>query len=579
MSTQKRLTVAILMALLVATVMPLSVLAQDEVPPQTDAPVVVEEDTVTEEPVVDEPTVEDPAVEETAVSEILEQLPEDTALVFVDEEGEALPLVSTEAAEVLAAPDPYFTIGTTTYRFFGAAGACAAGGYAADCFDDSATPIQDAIDYLSIILKTKPTDGNIYVESGAYIEDVYVDGSAWTTAGGDIPDYLGIIGAGSGSTTLTGSFSIYGMNAFTLSGFTVTTDSGDAIYISDNTGALQLKGLYVTSTSVEASGIRVDGQTGDVNFTGVNSTNENGIGVYINVLSGNVNLDNVAANDSIFGGASISVDSGNITVSDSEFLNNGYDGLYVSTDSGNITLNNVTATGNGDNGVYISGGSFLLKNNAVQSITSVSTGANVNVICGNYSDNGGYGLVLGAGGETYLGGPVLSGNGLGEYNLYAGTVSFGECPKLVDPEQNLQPSDKDDDLSPQIPVTGQVCNGEKKVVLEPGDGFGIFQNLCGLDLQLKEVTNDILPGALPTGASYITGMNTDISMAGKAVTVLPVGGKIKLRFPIPAGVDEASLAVLFWNGTAWVEVPGGEMVDGFYEIGINEPGNYVLASQ
>jgi hypothetical protein len=221
-----------------------------------------------------------------------------------------------------------------------------------------------------------------------------------------------------------------------------------------------------------------------------------------------------------------------------------------------------------------------LKNNAVQSITSVSTGANVNVICGNYSDNGGYGLVLDAGGETYLGGPVLSGNGLGKYILNVGTVSFGECPKPVDPEQNPQPSDKEeDDLSSQNPSTGPICNGEKKVVLAPGDGFGIFQNLCGLDFQLEEVTNDILPGALPTEASYITGMNTDISMAGKAVTVLPVGGKIMLRFPIPDGVDQSSLAVLFWNGTAWVEVPGGEVVDGFYEVEINEPGNYVLASQ
>jgi hypothetical protein len=404
-----------------------------------------------------------------------------------------------------------------------------------------------------------------------------VDGSDWTSAGGAVPTYLGIIGAGSGSTTLNGSFYITGMNAFTLSGFNVITDSGDAIYVADNTGALQLTDLDVTSTSGEASGIRVDGQTGDVNFTGVNSTNENGIGIYINVFSGNVNLDNVAANESVFGGASISVDSGNVTVSDSEFLNNGYDGLYVSTDSGNITLNNVTATGNGNNGVYVSGGNLLLKSNAIMSITNVGVGANVDVICGNYSDNGEYGLVLDAGGNTYLGGPIFSGNGLGKYNLKSGTVSFGLCDQS---KQNNEDGGERG-FKPQSNQTGDapVCSGEKKVVLKAGDAFGEYENLCDIDFQLKELAENDLPGELPSGAAQLGSLDAQVTSGGTAQGQLPPGGKIILKFPIPDGTDEASLAVLFWNGSAWAEVPGGKVVDGFFVVTVEKPGNYILVSQ
>lgn len=570
MSKQKRMIVlsfAIFLSLLAAAAMPLVVLAQDEVPPQPDTPVEVEDEPVVDEPVAGESVVEsapeETITEEVTIPEILEQLPEDTGLVVVDKEGETLPLVSTEAAEVLASGDPYFWDGTSYVGY--TTTTCPP--IVSTCNVVAANSIQAAVDAFQA---TATAAGNIIVEAGDYSGDVVVDGSTL----GNLGNLTGIIGAGSGSTTLNGSFYITGMNAFTLSGFTVTTDTGDAIYIADNTGALQLTDLDVTSTSEEASGIRVDGQTGDVNFTGVNSTNENGIGIYINVLSGNVNLDNVAANDSIFGGASISVDSGNITVSDSEFLNNGYDGLYVSTYSGSITLNNVTATGNGDNGVYISGDSLLLKNNAVQSITSVSTGANVNVICGNYSDNDGYGLVLDAGGNTYLGGPTLTGNGLGGYNLISGTVSSGLCGQT---NQN-KAGNGNGELQNDLPGEPPVCNGEKKVVLGAGDGFGVFQNLCGLNFQLEEVKANVLPGVLPGGFAYIAGMDVGISNGRQVVEELPVGGKITLKFPIPAGADETSLAVLLWNDSTWVEVPGGKIIDGFYVVEVNQPGIYVLAS-
>ena len=56
----------------------------------------------TEQPVVEEPVLEEPV----SVAEILEQAPEGTELVVVNEAGEVEPLVTEAAAEIIATGDP-----------------------------------------------------------------------------------------------------------------------------------------------------------------------------------------------------------------------------------------------------------------------------------------------------------------------------------------------------------------------------------------------------------------------------------------------------------------------------------------
>lgn len=582
MSTQKRLTVSILMALLVATVMPLSVLAQDEVPPQPEVPSVVEEEpvvdgTVAEESAAEEPAIESPAPEESAteeiiIPEILEQLPENTGLIVVAEEGESLPLVSEEAAEAIVAGDPYFWDGTNWIGY--TTGTCPEKVLPSNCnvVDEGVNPIQAAVDAFRA---SGTASGDIFVESGDYDGNVEIDGGL-----GNLNNLTGIIGAGSGSTTLNGSFFISNMNVFTLSGFTVNTVGGwsNSIDIADGNGSLKLTDLVVTNDNEESNGIRVENQTGDVSLTGVNSTTS-GTGIYVSVTSGNVSLDDVTASSNAYTGANIYIDSGSVNVNDSAFSDNGFDGLFVSTDNGNVTLKNVTASGNGDNGVFVVGGSSPMLNVAPMATNNTDSVTNVNVLCGNYSDNGDYGLNMEIpGGNAYLGGPIFSGNGLGGYNLTGGTVTFGPCGQLLGGEEK---GEGERGFKPQKGLTDDpaICNGEKKVTLDLGDGFGIFQNLCGFNIQLDEVKNDLLPGALPEGVSYLTSMNAQTSVDGKAVDELPAGGKLTLKFPVPDGADEASLAVLFWNGAEWIEVSGGEVVDGFYMVEVTRPGIYVLASQ
>jgi hypothetical protein len=625
---------------------------------------VVEDEPVGDEPVAvtEEPTNEEPETEEISVLEVLEQLPEDTSLVVLDEVGQVLPLVSTEAAEVVASGDPYFWNGTEYVGFTTTSCPAVVG----TCNVVAANPIQEAVNAFQT---TVTATGDIFVEAGNYSGSVIINGTL-----GNLGNLTGIIGEGSGSTTLNSSFNISNMNAFTLSGFTVINDSGDAILMTDNTGDLQLTDLNVTNASEEGTGVRVDNHTGNVDLTDVSAITW-GTGIYIYVLDGDVTLNNVVSDGNPYGGANVYTENGDVAVTGGSFSNNhdtglninangnvtldgvtavenNYYGLGIFIDSGNVNLNNVISTGNGNNGASVStadgsitvnGGDFsdnldgldirtdagnvtlnnvISKGNESEGVyvwtpgTILVNGGNfsnnggwglylstpdgaikmddvtasgnlngarlgaldVDVLCGDYSNNDEYGLVL-SGGNNYLGGPHLTGNGLGEYDLVGGTVSFGPCEKSLANNSGSENGLKtQNNLVPQIPVTGSVCDVEKKISLEPGDGFVFFQNLCGLDFQLEEVKANVLPGVLPSGFSYIAGMDVGVSSGGQVVEELPVGGKITLKFPIPDGADEASLVVFFWNGSAWVEVPGGRIVDGFYVVEVNQPGIYVLAS-
>src|SRR5690606_34889701 len=61
---------------------------------------------VSEVEVTEEVSEEETEAGSPSVAEIIESLPEDTDLIVLDEDGEALPLASEAAAEVLGGGDP-----------------------------------------------------------------------------------------------------------------------------------------------------------------------------------------------------------------------------------------------------------------------------------------------------------------------------------------------------------------------------------------------------------------------------------------------------------------------------------------
>jgi hypothetical protein len=85
--------------------------------------------------------------------------------------------------------------------------------------------------------------------------------------------------------------------------------------------------------------------------------------------------------------------------------------------------------------------------------------------------------------------------------------------------------------------------------------FGIrlsFIELCDHQTTVNQVEEAELPGDLPEGMSFVTGLDVSVLNDGQALETLPAGAGIQLDFPVGAG----EYAVLFWDEAAgeWVEV-------------------------
>jgi hypothetical protein len=522
-----------LMLLLALTFSALGVtpaLADDGVTQPADAPVV--EQPVADTPVVDAPaaTVEEPATEEVAatVSEVLEALPEGTDLVVQNESGEALPLASQEAAEAVAsAADPYFyDINGEKYSYM-FPGQC---GTTPNC-TESDTPIQAAV---YAFRDNQNATGEIFILAGTYNEDVYITGYS-----GNLANLTGLIGASSGSTTINGLLDAYSLpNAFTLSGFTFTNSvliNSDSDVVVDNVvvdgsymgiysgGNVELNGVTVSQSPYEVGAyISADG---DISIWNSHFDDNADYGLYVYSNSGNVMLDGVTASGNEWEGAYVEAE-GDISIWDSAFNDNGYNGLYARSYSGNVMLDGVTASGNGDTGAFLD--------------ASV-----VEVFCSEFSGND-VGLQGGKSGpDLYLNGVTFSGNASGDY-FNNGNVWVGDCGKAAQAVEKPADDgvDKKEQTSAQLYIVVEQVQGQ-------------------------------LPAALGEGFKFGSALKVELTNEGRELNDLA----ITLSFPIPDGMKDAALSVMFWNGSAWVEVSGGSVVDGFYVITVDQPGNYVLVTK
>ncbi len=369
-------------------------IATDE-PLTTQEPISTEKLTATPEPV----TTDIPAVEEEqkTVVEILQELPDDTAIVVLDQSGQPEPFVTAEVVNVIAAGDPYFWDGTQYIGY--TTTACPV--IVTVCNVVVSSPIQEAISAYSL---TSSATGNIYIEAGTYDENVVVDGSV-----GYLNNLTGLIGSGSDSTTINGYISIMNMtNAFTTSGFTVT----EYVVFQDGMNNAIFSDLVINSDAANTGdGLYVE-TTGNVTITDVLSNNNLGNGAYvdaggnvqiehstfsdngwdltydaytpslmsfstasgINVYSaGDITLNYLIANGNANYGALLSAPSGDISIDHSQFNENGGLGEgYISNDgdslyaefiagdgilidaANDVTLSNVEAEHNASNGAFIS---------------------------------------------------------------------------------------------------------------------------------------------------------------------------------------------------------------------------------
>ncbi|MCA2000736.1 MAG: hypothetical protein LDL51_02600 [Chloroflexi bacterium] len=428
------LAATLTLALLFSAVTATPALADDAVPPPADSavtnpppveetpaveePVAAEEPVVTEEPVAaEEPVVteepvaaEEPAVTEV-VAEVLAQLPEGTELVVTNPEGEALPLVSVEAAEALMEGDPMWCpTGVTP----GGAGC---------------TAPQASFSALIPLIFGKTVPGTIWIrdnyvgtsllEGGA----VNLDGSTLgTTANFALTLQGGWTGVGAGinassPSTFNVPLNIFNWNAnVTLNDILVTSVAGVNALTVSTTKDIALNRVEVRDNPNGGAVLDNSSGTGKVTV-GKSKFNNNAAGAGLVVFSkGAVTLNDVIANQNSLHGAYIdnrgAATPMAVTINNSVFNGNARNLNASSTDmglvvysKGAITISNLTANNNGNSDADIDDGGVWLENTAG---TAGVTLTGVNIV----SDNE-WGLGIFTNGAVTLYNMVNNGNANG----------------------------------------------------------------------------------------------------------------------------------------------------------------------
>ena len=257
----------------------------------------------------------------------------------------------------------------------------------------------------------------------------------------------------------------------TLTGTNTFNGNGDAGLIINSKGSISVSNLTAKQNSLQGAWLKNDVPTfaGTVTVSGFGSfTNNSNIGLKIESL-GAVTLAQLTAIDNASNGVDVdnhlalSAQAVTITGLNTFFSNSG-DGLQVDS-RGAITVNSITASENSTYGAYLrnnysgtsavtitgvntflsnlSAGLYILSlgNVSATKVTAdgnvggmyVSTPGNVTLTCGNFANDGAYGLrVDGGGGISLLKliGVFSSGNTVNiNTSLWTGTIStIRNCP-------------------------------------------------------------------------------------------------------------------------------------------------------
>ena len=337
------------------------------------------------EPIEESAPEEEGDTEDLTVAEVLEQAPEGTELLVVNEEGEIEPLVTEEAAEILETADPIW---------------CPAGATPGDA---SCTPSQASFADLLALLEADGGTSYGGVAGVIWVEDAYAgnDNSQIVFDGNNLTSLqnnaLTIQGGWSGNNdvNITGTsladVSMVFVNwtgDITINDFDIQNTSDDAGFglFVDTDGAITLDNVSVNGTTANSAGFGEGAElysTGDVNITDSEFDDNQGNGLQT-TSAGAITLTNVSASNNTLTGAYLDSclygfstsglcdGAGSISVTTGVFNGNGFDGLF--TDSGGATtFDNIQASNNGLNGAYVTGadadgtGDVLIQNSTFSS--------------------------------------------------------------------------------------------------------------------------------------------------------------------------------------------------------------------
>jgi hypothetical protein len=290
--------------------------------PPTEEPAAETEPVPTDLPEVD-PTSTPEAVEPTPTpevdtpAEILESAPEGVNVVVLDENGDAMPLVTEEAAQLIMSGDPMWcpegvTPGTDSLN---------------QCTDPYA-------DFANLILDLAAGgyvgNGTIYVayDYAASEGEIYIDHND--------PGLMSLA-----DLVIQGGWDFGNDGMYNNDDSYQSTLDGTWLFINNWVGNVTVNNLFIANSDYDGLVIFTDG---NVSLDQVDVDNSNQYGTYI-VASGNVDVTNSSFTDNGDEGYYDAIDE----------IYEASDGLYVETEDGDVTLSDVYSAWNGANGATILG--------------------------------------------------------------------------------------------------------------------------------------------------------------------------------------------------------------------------------
>lgn len=348
------------------------------------------------EPEADLPEPQLSVAEEENFSEVVEKMSE-AELVIVDEEGKALPLASQEAAEVMAAPDPWVVRDGVTHRFLtdctgqpiDATNTCT------DTDTIATTPIQAAINFAV-------NGETVYIGPGTFIEDIEIIGKNITLQGvtGSIiqsPDVIDV----DFTTSSNKRAIIYVNNAdnVTIDGITV-----------DGAGKGNLNSQFLGIAYYNAGGTISNNTIINIQDTPFSGA-QHGVAIYAHNADGTTRELNVIGNvleDFQKNGMAISGDGLTAHIEDNKVFGKGktdvtaQNGIQIGYGATGTIINNevydVWYTGSGweASGIllYQSSGTVIVEGNTVKNTQGVAVIDSVAEIRGNYISGNEWGIEI-----------------------------------------------------------------------------------------------------------------------------------------------------------------------------------------
>ena len=564
------------------------------------------------------PTAEVTLPDAPAMLDGIQTLPEDTTVVVLDSAGAVLPLVTNEAAQIIAEGDPIWC----PIGYLPGAPECTS---------------QATITDLIAALGSESGAGTIYFMPTYTTADAVLDHTDpslmnltdLTLQGG----WNGGTGAGfalSGVTEFTVPLSILNWNGdITLNDLLISNTGSDGLYVTAS-GDIRVNRLESRGNSGRGAYLNNSSGGPGVEVSVENSSfhdNQAGLDVY---SSGDVSLAFMDAHHNLSNGAYIE-SAGDVTVDDSDFRVNGdyglgilsaedvslsqllaaqndNDGTWVIADGrvrvfdatfrdnsrngldvyaeDSITLSGVDSSGNDASGLHlVSGQDMLLSDVTANSNENdgaflQSVNSDITTLCTQFSYNGLYGLEADLPGTLTLDGASFVDNGLGEYAVTGGGTV------LQRPEEECALA------APVVKATVTAVVVRTMHIIDVVDGqmytldcatyLGTILVLPNRDqvvlpcpitgqASLSSIDLEELPGPLESDLTFLSGMDVLVSPS--------LDGVILVDFVLPPDQLEANLSILRWDLTEWTELSGIRTTDGFFEARSSRDGVFVLVSR